>query len=177
MAKNSPKIHLKAMCIVGLMTSLTLLGCSKENTQRAAQSEDGLLFKPSNAVNFGRQSALIRQLAQVWHLQEVDGIAPHNNNRQPILLDLSTIEQQVATLSIDKNCQPIHISLETRYVSTGSLTVREIQRELNPCSTQLEDSLMAMIADIRTFEPATLANNKLVLNSFQNKLVFVPYAE
>lgn len=178
LSNPNQKRTLKNQWLLLPIVVLMLSACQKKQQDAEQAKTQALALNTtitnvnSNAIKLGRHSALSRQLAQKWRLTDIDGIMVDPNST--IVLDLTLLDQNIATLSLDESCPTIHISLDTANLIKGELIVRKIKRELNKCSTALEDDLMAMISDTRSFNQENLINNTLTLNSFQDKLNFRP---
>ncbi len=169
-------VHLtKTVALVAVLTSLlTLTGCDDTDLSSPPLKLDNTdtftPLSPNTSLNYGRESAIFHHLSQTWKLSEINHIPVEGN----VILDFTKIDQGKALVWLSKKCQPISVQFDTSNISRGELSIINIQRQLTDCSTQTEDDLMMILADTRYLERDTLAQNKLVLGSYQDTLTLIP---
>lgn len=158
--------------LLGICTSIVMTASGCDHPHPESTDASAFVSPEGGAINIGRESIILHKLARKWQLTRIDDTPILDT---VVVLDFSHIAQQKAVAVINPTCQPILMTMDIRHISKGTLFTQQITRELDNCSTPLEDHLMAIIADTHAFDESALIDNQLILKSFQNKIYFMPY--
>lgn len=144
--------------------AMALSGCDDNNPVANLNTN---ALSPAQALTYGRQSAIYQDLSHHWQLESVN----HLPISYTMSLDLTKLNTGKATaLTI---CSPIEIVFDTSRIDQNKLSVKDIQRNLDNCSDDYEDTLMMILADTKSIARHPSQQNKLVLTAQQDTLIFV----
>lgn len=154
---------LRTIMVLGVLSSLT--ACQPNHTQVKAETNDSLAFSSYKSLNYGRQSAAYYHLSTVWHVTHIDDVPL----TRPAHIDLRQLNQGQAYVYLHEACPPISVVFNVHRIASGELYVTRIERMINDCSDEFEDSLMSIVADTRRLIKGRNAN-EITLISYQHTL-------
>lgn len=168
---RSAMVFSRLPILVGTLGMATLLGgCDNEDTSAFINLNTNTL-SPAQALTYGRQSAVYQHLSHHWQLESINA-SPTSYN---FFLDLTTLSTGHAIATAGVTCAPIEVLFDTTDIDQNRISVKDIQRKLDDCSSEHEDRLMAILADSKSIARHPNDPNKLILTSSQDTLVFTLY--
>lgn len=157
-----------ACVLMATALAMALTACNENPTTPLPQLNTNAL-SPAQALNYGRQSAIYQEISHYWKLESINNFPVS----YPFYLDLRTLNVGVATASAPPPCAPIEMTVDVKNIDKNQIVVIDIQRVLDACSNEVEDNMMAILADSKSIMKHPNDPSKLVLTSRQDTLIFV----
>lgn len=161
---------LVAACTDGSFTQLAHDTVDEAAQITTSQTQDTTpkstpLYTPNRAVGQGQLNALENFMSKKWQITTINK-TPLNHHASIDLTDFHNGNGQANT-----DCGTIYFKLDTSSAVSGTLSIVNIERQLNDCPHTTEDDIMRVLGDLYGF---TRKDNTLTLLSLKDEITLIP---